>query len=609
MNALFGLFSWRSLLRSTLLFLCAALPLAFYLRTYDSATVKITLLQLGALLALAIWLAGTLQEGRAELPLEVLGVLAPALLLGLWNAARFAFAGHRTASLHGFLQQEAFLTCLVLALFSFTRGDARRVSLVALAACSIVASYGLAQRLGLDPFIWRGAFGEKVFSTFGNPYFLAVYLSLCAPLCAAAALDEGLPPGLRAAAGTLTLLLALVSAWTKSLIEPIALCAGLFAFTLLAWKRLDPRGRRAALGLAGLCAALCLALSRPSPRVSERLSPERSFWIQTWKGTAQMIARRPFLGYGPGSFWVDYPAFRRPEVILIEHGHNTETDHPENEALEQWAEGGLPSLLLWLWLCFAVLRTGWKAAREPFSSREGLGDSAGGLYACGLLASVAAGLLPALCGISLRFPAPGALWYIFAGACAAGARRRADGPVFALPLPLGESRAALAGLALFSAGLAAGWPAAWFVSDLRHNYAIYYSKQKEWTKALEQYDRQTPGAPSYVMGQYFKGNVLNDMPERDAEAVEQYRKVRSLAPDYVQVHFQEGIALRKLGRVPEAIERLERQTELDPVWDRAWEVLSELYREAGREDDAARAAERGRRAGELWSSRQPAPRG
>ena len=578
-------------------------PPAFYLRTYDSATVKITLLQIGALTALALWLAGTLEEGRVEIPIEVAGALVPAVLLMAWNAARFAFAGHRSASLHGFLQQEAFLACLALGALSFTRADARKAALIAAGGCSAVAFYAFLQRLGLDPLIWRGAFGERVFSTFGNPTFLNDYLGLCGPLCLAAALDLRLHPGMRASAAVLLLLVAASSAWTGAHERSLPLLVGLLSFAALAWKQVDKRGRNTVLSLLGLCAILFLSLAKPFPRVPGASALDDSFKIQTWKGTAAMIARRPVLGYGPGSFWVHYPAFRREEIILSEHKHNTETDHPESELLEQWAEGGLPALGLWLWLCLSVLQAGRGACRRPEQSTEGPG------YSSAFLASVLAGLLPALAGISLRFPGPGALWYLFAGICVAWARTRADGQVYALPLPLGGGRRALSCLVLTAALLAAGWPAAWFISDIRHNIAIFYSKGKDWDKALSYYDSQAPGAPSYVMGQYFKGNVLNDMPDRAAEAVEQYRKVRALAPDYVQVHFQEGIALRKLGRIPEAIERLERQTELDPVWDRAWEVLSELYREAGREDDAVRAAERGRRAGELWSSRQPAPRG
>ena len=56
-----------------------------------------------------------------------------------------------------------------------------------LAAAFVASLYGVIQYLdgmffppppepGLDPFIWRGAFGRRIFSTFGNPNFFGDFL-------------------------------------------------------------------------------------------------------------------------------------------------------------------------------------------------------------------------------------------------------------------------------------------------------------------------------------------------------------------------------------------------------------------------------------------------
>src|SRR5437879_1949268 len=59
-----------------------------------------------------------------------------------------------------------------------------------------------------------------------------------------------------------------------------------------------------------------------------------NFRLFTWEATWEMIRTQPLLGTGIGSFWVIYPAFRRPPIFHIEGKHNTETDHAEDEYIE-----------------------------------------------------------------------------------------------------------------------------------------------------------------------------------------------------------------------------------------------------------------------------------
>ncbi|MDD5630156.1 MAG: O-antigen ligase family protein, partial [Elusimicrobia bacterium] len=327
------------------------------------------------------------------------------------------------------------------------------------------------------------------------------------------------------------------------------------------------------------------------------LSSQAKFLPETWKGTWALNLTQPWLGSGPGSFWVRYPAFRRPGVILLERKHNTETDHPENELLEQWTDGGIVGLLLWLWLFGALLRHGWARLRRPEQEAQLLGA----------FVAVAAGVLAMLFSSSSRYVVPGWLMYFSAGLLGVLCLRKADprDPVLACPLPLpGAWRAALAVLVAAAAAAAGRAVVRGFTSDARLNYAIYYSKGGEWDKALQEYGRMVPWTPAYVMGQYFTGNVLKDRDgPGDLElALAQYRRVRELAPHYVQVHYQEGQVLRKLGRKEEAIARFEAQAALDPVWDQPWRQLAELYRETGRTEQAAEASRKLEQAQARWAA-------
>lgn len=592
---------WRTVLRGSLIFLVVALPLAFYLRTYDSATIKIFLLQLGVTAGAAAWAWGSIREGRFEMPLRSAVIILPAALLLVWNAARFLFSDFRLAGTTGFVLQTAFLLTFILTVISFTRRDLNRTVLMILGAWTVAVVYGLMQFIGFDPFVWKGAFGEKVFSTLGNPTLFAAYSSLCAPLALALACDEERPLWLRAAAAALALAAAWLLAWTGDSIARGIFMFLLAVFAAVAWRTLRPGARAAALLLSGACLVMTLAPFSALPAPHKDREPE--FLRETWKGAAALIADQPWLGSGPGSFWVRYPAFRRPAVILLEGRHNSETDHPENELLEQWADGGLPAVLLWLWLFAALL---YKGARRVFAAEAAEGNICLG----GLFVATAGSVLFMLLSVSSRFAAPGWLMFFAAGllgAGAAGEPAQAD-RVLALPLPFGGARRVLAAAVLAGFLFPVYGAVKSFHSDILHNFGIYYSKGGYWGQALREYELEVPWAPTYVMSRYFLGNVYADRGEPgDLEkALARYKEVRAIAPDYVSVAYREAKLLEKTGDHEQAIERMERQVRIDPVWEETWMFLAGLYEKTG----AARKAEEARRkalaAGAMWPA-QAAP--
>jgi tetratricopeptide (TPR) repeat protein len=144
-----------------------------------------------------------------------------------------------------------------------------------------------------------------------------------------------------------------------------------------------------------------------------------------------------------------------------------------------------------------------------------------------------------------------------------------------------------------------------FIADIHHNKAIAYSKAGRWEDALKEYQTVLRNNPYYAMTHYFMGNVYNDRwdmkevydprwdsvdlkqkyffpsihkllkrteeeeqkPRTDAErALAKYADLKKLAPNYVQVHFQEGNAHTKLREWDKAIEDYEKALALDPVF-------------------------------------------
>ena len=406
--------------------------------------------------------------------------------------------------------------------------------------------------------------------------------------------DAALPRALRAAAGLLAVIGGVLVALTGAGLEALIYVSVQAGFILLARARLEAPDRKPAVIIAALSAAACVAafaLIAPKPSHFSSHSPVIS---EIRSSSLELAKHSGWSGFGPGSFQVHFPSFRSPEVLLLHRRHNILTEHAGSEALEQWAEGGLPGLLLWLALFGTVLYKGFRARVA--------GELSG--YACGLLVSVAGGLAVSLVAINTpRSPSVGWLIYANAGLLALLAASAAGKPekVLAVPVPFAALRGLLLAAVLAAGGYSAYYAARMLGSDARHNLGIFNSKNSYWDQALSAYGKEAPGAQTYVQGQYFTGTVLLDRGQEE-RAVEQYRKVRGLFPDYVQVHFKEAAALEKLGRVPEAIERLERQVLLDPLWEDAWKKLAELYAATGAAEKARHAGQKAREAKALWES-------
>ena len=134
-----------------------------------------------------------------------------------------------------------------------------------------------------------------------------------------------------------------------------------------------------------------------------------SFRAYTWLSALEMAKDSPILGTGPGSFKIVYPAYRRPQIFYIENAHNNETQHAENEYLEQLATGGVIGLGLFLWL-FAFVFTG---TFKNLRSTEA--DDPRRYYLFGYSAALAGLLLHAFVDISVHFASSGLLLAVFIG--------------------------------------------------------------------------------------------------------------------------------------------------------------------------------------------------
>lgn len=336
----------------------------FYLRTYDSAQVKITVMQMGGLALLVLWIARLIETGKAAFSREDLVCLSPFLAYLAVGIFSFLHAPYHMASIDFFLRHFFFMTVALIVIYEFDQAATERLTRILIWTAWIAAGYGFLQFLdtrwfpqgvgkGIDPFIWRGAFGTRVFSTYGNPNFFADFLVITFPIILMQYLKTRQASHLPL---LFVLLVSLVATGTKGAWLGFAMVCFLFGVIAFAYfKELVAPYKKyilaaVAVGVFGFVGAVFRDLRTRMVSVNFRLF--------TWEATWEMIRTQPFLGSGVGSFPPLYPAFRRPPIFHIEGKHNTETDHAENEYLEQLFDNGILGFGVFLWLVVSTLVVG-----------------------------------------------------------------------------------------------------------------------------------------------------------------------------------------------------------------------------------------------------------
>ena len=296
----------------------------------------------------------------------------------------------------------------------FRQQDVKTVTKFILAAAWISFAYALLQIIdgffpGADFMPWRGFFMKRVFSTHANPNFFGAFVIFASCLAGAQYL-------LTRKKSLLVLLAAGLAGlfFTESKGAWLAYAAALVCFAGIytnffmqgAAKKHLRKINLAALGI------LLLALVGAGLYGAKRFQSV-SFRAFTWLSTLEMVQDAPVMGTGPGSFKIIYPAYRRPQIFYIENSHNTETQHAENEYLEQWATTGTVGLAVFLWFVVFVfvcavrnLRTEENAPDEQRERNLLLLGYASAFF--GLMAH-------AFVDISIRFASSGLFFALFCG--------------------------------------------------------------------------------------------------------------------------------------------------------------------------------------------------
>ena len=234
--------------------------------------------------------------------------------------------------------------------------------------------YGVLQYSGKDPFPWALGFGERIFSTAGNPIFAAAWLVLIIPVTLAKVLQSlaavlgGSSDGKSATGWTIKAVLAggylfllcfqvMIVVLTNSRGPLLGLGAGITVFLLTLAARLHRRTmKRLVAGLAFAAALFLWLLNLPDGPLASlrntayldrlaRISDVGNSSVRPiiWEGATRLLAAEPsrsLFGYGPDTLFEAYTRFHPVGLHRI-HPGAWSVDRSHNVIFDDWIMTGV----------------------------------------------------------------------------------------------------------------------------------------------------------------------------------------------------------------------------------------------------------------------------
>lgn len=351
-------------------------PLAFTTMLYEQWHLpKIAVLRIGLGLTVALMvIAGGSQKKTSGLPRSS-GVL---LLFLAWVLLAALFSPDRNASLwgvYGHLEGVWGYVGYALAFFLAVRVYQKDQAIDSLAlgvvvAGAVVSAYGLMQFLGLDVFSWGEIpFGTtRIFSTFGNPTYLATFLVAVIPLALTGAIKVDTTRMRRAYLSALgVVFMGLTLTFTRS--AWIAAVVQLLLIVITTRPLISNKKHKwmiaAIIIIACVMTFMLVALSGGGSQTAKRITStfntsEGSVGsrVEIYKVAVKAIIEHPILGVGPDRFRYIFAQLRTTKYI-IQKMHPQTPDDAHNYFLNLAATLGLPGLALFIIFFFWTWIAGW----------------------------------------------------------------------------------------------------------------------------------------------------------------------------------------------------------------------------------------------------------
>ena len=301
-------------------------------------------------------------------------LVGPVSLLTLVIMVTTATAANPGLSLWGSYErgQGAATLLTYLLLFLLAADQLRPLSRARQLVAAIAASgaplilLGVSQALGWDPVGFVGDARSPVFATLGRANFLGAYLAILAPLTLALLVSSTRRSARRAWLALFVGVLV-VTAMTLARGAWLATAVSLSLFALLWWRsQLAPRWRALAWSGIGL---LLLAGPLAVFWMGQRQPGSTAARMAIWKGTVELIGKRPLLGYGSDALGVVFPGVYPPELVYT-LGRQFFVDRAHNLFLDWAVTTGLPGLMAFLLVLVTFVIVVGRALRRPLSAER-----------------------------------------------------------------------------------------------------------------------------------------------------------------------------------------------------------------------------------------------
>jgi O-antigen ligase/predicted negative regulator of RcsB-dependent stress response len=305
-----------------------------------------------------------------------------------------------------------------------------------------------------------------------------------------------------------------------------------------------------------------------------------------WKSTLHMIAERPFLGHGLGTFVAEYPRFRLPEYFLRSRAASV-TDHAHNEVLEIAAEQGLLGLVATLWLWGTIFYGGMRSL-PAWSERRRWG--------LGILGATTVLLLHGMLDVGLKYPPNQTLFWFLLGLLVGGSGLIGDTRVRAGVLSANSEvtvrlRSRFTRMIIAVVCVAGSvWVAIASVvrpmeAQLWERRARMAEERGALAEAAADARRSLGFQPFRPTVRYLLAGVLEKLGARD-QAIDQCLRTEEQSPDYADVTYNLGQLYLAQGQVQEALQYLRRAAQINPYNADRQIALAFAYAQLGQTNSA-----------------------
>ncbi|MBI2599034.1 O-antigen ligase family protein [Candidatus Curtissbacteria bacterium] len=333
---------------------------------------KMFIVYLSAVLLLVLTSLKFIAQGKIQIPENVvffslLAFVAIQIVSTLTSIDKFTSVfGYPTRLNGGLLSQFAYLIIFTAALVNLNFQKAQKLLLTMIAAAFAVALWGIPGHFGYDPnclvltgklnaACWQKEFDPtaRIFSTLGQPNWLASFMVMIIPLALSLLLISKKGSRLLPFAIIAALILALL--FTSSISGLLGLAVAVLIFSATIGTKLIRKNFKIFLAAAILTALVLVgsgatlrsriaeALAKPQSVKANAGTPSGQIRLIVWQGAGAAFKTRPLLGFGPETFIYSYYRFR-PESHNATSEWNFYYNKAHNEFLNYAANTGILGL-------------------------------------------------------------------------------------------------------------------------------------------------------------------------------------------------------------------------------------------------------------------------